>query len=225
MKKIITYVLLALSTSVAAFAQKDKQAKTILDEVSHKYQAYDAVKTDFTVIVQNPQAGVNETQTGTLLAKTKTNQYRLTIYTPAGSKAAPAQEIISDGKTLWTYTPKDKEVQVNDASNNADAMNPSQLFNLYQKGYKYIFTGEQKAAGKTLQVVELTPTDEKQSIFKIRLLVDKIKKQIYSALLFDKNGNRYTYTIRSFTSNASVAVATFTYNPKEHPGVEVVDLR
>ncbi|QJD94488.1 outer membrane lipoprotein carrier protein LolA [Mucilaginibacter robiniae] len=224
MKKIFTYLLLTVSAS-AAFAQKDKQAKTILDEVSHKYQAYDAVKTDFSVAVQNPQAGVNETQAGTLLARTKANQYRLTIFSPGGSKAAPAQEIISDGKTQWTYTPKDKEVQVNDASGHADAMNPSQLFNLYQKGYKYIYTGEQKVAGKALQVVELTPTDEKQSIFKIRLLIDKVKKQIYSALLFDKNGNRYTYTIRSFTPNASVAGSTFTYNPKEHPGVEVVDLR
>ena len=83
----------------------------------------------------------------------------------------------------------------------------------------------QSKGGKTYQSIELTPTDTKQSIFKVKLLIDKAKKQIYSAQLFDKNGSRYTYTVNSFIPNAPAAADSFIFDPKKHPGVEVVDLR
>ncbi|WP_345948006.1 MULTISPECIES: outer membrane lipoprotein carrier protein LolA [unclassified Mucilaginibacter] len=223
MKKIIAYILLLTATTTGAFAQKDAEAKTILNGVGQKYRSYNTVKSDFTITVQNPQAGVNETQSGTLLTQAKANKFKLTIY--GGAKGAVAQEIISDGKAQWTYMPKEKEVQVNDVNNNAEGMNPAQLFTMYEKGYKYIYTGLQKSGGKTYQAVELTPTDAKQNIFKVRLLIDKAKKQIYSAQLFDKNGNRYNYTIRSFTPNVAAGADVFTFNAKAHPGVDVVDLR
>jgi outer membrane lipoprotein-sorting protein len=223
MKKLIACAIL-IATGTTAFAQKDAEAKAILNGVSQKYHSYNTVKSDFSITVNNPQAGVNQTQTGTLLTQAKANKYKLTIYN-AGSKTAVAQEIISDGKTQWTYMPQQKEVQVNDMDNSAEGLNPAKLFTLYENGYKYIYTGLQKVGGKTYQAVELTPVDAKQNIFKIRLLIDKAKKQIYSAQLFDKNGSRYNYTIRSFTPNPTAPADAFTYNAKAHPGVEVVDLR
>lgn len=224
MKRIFACIILFTATAATAFAQKDADAKAILGQVGLKYKSYNTVKSDFVITIQNPQAGVNETQNGTLLTQTKANKYKLSIYTNA-AKTALAQEITSDGKTQWTYMPKEKEVQVGDVNNNPEGINPAQLFTLYEKGYKYIYTGLQKHAGQTYQVIELTPNDAKQNIFKIRLMIDKVKKQIYSAQLFDKNGNRYNYTIKTFTPNTPVTADTFTYNTKAHPGVEVVDLR
>ncbi len=224
MKKIFLYYILITATASTAFAQKDAEAKTILSQVSQKYRSYNSVKSDFTIAIQNPQAGVNEVQNGTLLTQSKANKYKFSVYS-AADKSTIAQEIVSDGKTQWTYMPKEKEVQVNDVNNNTGGMNPAQLFTLYEKGYKYIYNGLQKQAGKSYQVVELTPVDAKQSIYKIRLLIDKLKKQIYSAQLFDKNGNRYNYTVKNFTPNVTIAADTFTFNTKAHPGVEVVDLR
>ncbi|MBS7563471.1 outer membrane lipoprotein carrier protein LolA [Mucilaginibacter sp. Bleaf8] len=224
MKKLIFSMLLSAATVTGAFAQKDAAAGKILAQVSQKYRSYDAVKTDFTIGISNPQAGLNETQSGTLITKTKAGKYKLSVYAP-GNKTTPAQEIINDGKIQWTYVPKDKEVQVSDADNSASGLNPAQLFNLYQKGYKYLYTGDVKKAGKIYQGIELTPTDPKQTIFKIKLLIDKAKSQIYSAELYDKSGSRYNYNIRSFTPNVPAADNVFTFNPKAHPGVEVVDLR
>ncbi len=97
---------------------------------------------------------------------------------------------------------------------------------MYEHGYKYLYTGTQKINGKVYQVIDLSPEDDKKEYFKIRLLIDKLKKQIYSALfIFDKNGNKYNYTLRSFITNTPVMDNTFTFDAKEHPGVEVVDLR
>ncbi|QEM08624.1 MULTISPECIES: LolA family protein [Mucilaginibacter] len=225
MKKIIAYTILAISTYSTAFAQKDSQAKAILGEVSQKYRSYDVIKTDFTLSLNNQQANIKETQTGTLVSKAKSGKYRVTLYNSA-AKPEVDKEILSDGKSQWTYLKKDKEVQVSDADKNGDGLsNPAQIFTMYEKGFKYLYTGEQKIAGKTYQTIELTPEDDKKAIYKVKLTIDKVKKQIYSALLFDKNGNRYTYTVRTFTPNVPAADATFAWDAKGHPGVELVDLR
>jgi len=99
------------------------------------------------------------------------------------------------------------------------------VFTIYEHGYKYIYNGEVKIKGRTYQEIDLTPEDINKSFFKVRLEIDKAKKQIYSALIFDKNGNRYTYTLRSFVPNIQIPDNTFTFDPKAHKGVEVVDLR
>jgi len=223
MKKftLLAFILLAATYS---FAQKDVAAKAILSQVSAKYKQYDVIKTDFTFTLDNTQAGVKDTQNGTLISKSKSNKFKVTIYSP-GTKTEPAQEIISDGKTQWTYLKKDNEVQVNTPSTSGEGMNPSQIFTIYEHGYKYIYNGESKIAGKVYQEIDLTPEDMAKTFFKVRLQIDKVKKQIYSALIFDKNGNRYTYTLRTFTPNVKVADNTFSFDPKAHKGVEVVDLR
>ena len=226
MKKYILLLLPLLLSFQSLLAQKDADAQKILNGVSQKYRSYDAIKTEFMFTLDNPQAGIKDTQTGSLVARSKNNKFKVTIYgKTAGGKPVVAQEIISDGKNQWTYLKKDNEVQLNDADKSGDGMNPAQIFTIYEHGYKYLYTGEQKFAGKLCQVIDLSPTDTKKTIFKIRLFINKAQKQIYSALIFDKNGNKYNYTMRSFVANTAVPDNTFTFDPKAHPGVEVVDLR
>ena len=226
MKILFIYIILSFLSASYLYAQKDVQAKAILNVVSAKYRVYNVVKTDFVFTLDNQQAGVKDSQTGTLLAKSKSNKFKVTLYSPATSvNPIVAQEIISDGKTQWTYLKKDNEVQVSNADNSGEWFNPAQVFTIYEHGYKYIYNGELKIAGKAYQEIDLTPEDIKKSFFKVRLLIDKAKKQIYNALIFDKNGNKYTYTLRSFTGNVSVPESTFSFDVKTHTGVEVVDLR
>jgi len=57
------------------------------------------------------------------------------------------------------------------------------------------------------------------------LRIDKVNKQISNIVVNDKNGNVYTYLIKSFTPNVKVNDSLFSFDAKAHPGVEVVDLR
>lgn len=220
MRKVIIYTLLMLAGS-GAFAQKDAQAKSILSQLSAKYRSYKTIRTDFIFELDNSNA--RQVQNGTLVTSAP-GKYMVTLYNP-GSKNEAAQQIISNGKTQWTYLKAEKEVQVNNAAKSDDGLNPAMLFTIYEHGYKYIYTGDQKINGKLCQVIELSPEDAAQVFFKIRLMVDKAKKLIYSAILFDKSGSHYTYTLNSFMANVPVSDNTFTFDPKAHPGVEVVDLR
>ncbi|QHS56225.1 outer membrane lipoprotein carrier protein LolA [Mucilaginibacter sp. 14171R-50] len=223
MKKLFIYIVLSTLTVASAFAQKDNDAKLILNRLSKQYRTYDAVKTDFTLTIDNEQANVKQTQTGTLVSRSKVNKYKVTVYAPG--KKTVAQEIISDGKNQWTFLKDANEVQLNVADNSDEGFNPAKIFTIYEKGYKYIYTGQQKIAGRIYQVVDLTPEDGQKNYFKVRLLIDKVKNQLYSAQIFDKNGSKYTYTLRTFTPNYKVTDATFAFNKKAYPGVEVVDLR
>jgi outer membrane lipoprotein-sorting protein len=226
MRKILVYFVLATAAISSAFAQQDKDAaaKKILNQVSSKYRAYDVVKTDFSFAYEDRQEGTKDMQTGTLVSRSKSNKFRVTIYNPT-NKTMVDQEIISDGKSQWTYNKKDKEVELNEVDKSGEGFNPAQLFTIYEKGYKYVYNGDEKVDGKMCQVIDLTPEDSNKQFFKVRLSIDKIKKQIYSAVIFDKNGSRYTYVIRTFTPNVKVPESTFTFDKKDHPGVEVVDLR
>ncbi|MES2279769.1 MAG: outer membrane lipoprotein carrier protein LolA [Bacteroidota bacterium] len=223
MKRIIIYIITILFTA-QAHAQQDAQAKAILAQVSAKFRTMNTVKADFTFTLDNPQGGVKQTQNGTLIVNPKGNKFKVSLYDPA-NKTAVEQEIISDGKTQWSYVKANKEVEVNNAGKPGDELNPAQLFTLYEHGYKYIYTGDQKLNGKTCQVIDLSPEDANKNFFKIRLMIDKLKKQLYSATLFDKGGNKYTYTLNTITPNVKVTDDTFTFDKKAHPGVEVVDLR
>jgi outer membrane lipoprotein-sorting protein len=216
MKKTILSAFLIIGSVVSVWAQTDAKAKAILAEVSKKYRAYDVIKTDFTFTLDNPQAKIKESQTGTLYVKSKTNKYKIVM---------KGQDLISDGKTQWTYLKNEKEVQVNDVDNSPNALNPAKIFTIYEKGFKYLYSGETKVNGKTQHIIDLTPTDSKRSFFKVRLNIDKVSKQITNAVIFDKNGNRYTYQIRTFTPNVKVPESTFAFDARKYPGVSVEDLR
>lgn len=216
MRKILSSILLIVSLYSSVFAQTDPKAKAILAEVSKKYRTYKTIKSNFTFAVENKQAKVNEVQKGVLYVNAAANKYKVSM---------ADKDLISDGKTQWTYLKNDKEVQVSGAAGNDDALNPAKVFTMYENGFKYLYTGERKVGSKVYQMIDLSPIDTKKPYFKIRLSIDKVAKQIASVLIFDKNGSNYTYNITAFSPGAVVPESTFAFDAKKYPGVEVVDLR
>jgi outer membrane lipoprotein-sorting protein len=216
MKKLLIGALIIIGPGLTAFAQSEVKAKEILAEVSKKYRTYDVIKTEFSYTLENPQAKIKETQSGTLFVRSKVNKYKVIL---------KGQELISDGKNQWTYLKADKEVQLSEVDNSSDALNPAKIFTIYEKGFKSVYTNDTKLNGKTLHNIDLTPIDAKRSFFKVRLQIEKLSKQITNAVIFDKNGNKYTYTIKTFMPNVKVPESTFAFDSKLYPGVELVDLR
>ncbi len=216
MKKLLIGALIIIGSGLTAFAQSEVKAKEILAEVSKKYRTYDVIKTEFSYTLENPQAKIKETQSGILFVRSKVNKYKVIL---------KGQELISDGKNQWTYLKADKEVQLSEVDNSSDALNPAKIFTIYEKGFKSVYTNDTKLNGKTLHNIDLTPLDAKRSFFKVRLQIEKLSKQITNAVIFDKNGNKYTYTIKTFMPNVKVPESTFAFDSKLYPGVELVDLR
>lgn len=215
MRKGLIILVLGFLAFGTSYAQNDAKARAILAEVSKKFRSYDIVKADFTYSYTNQQANTKENQSGTLYVKSKLNKFKV---------ITPSQELISDGKSQWTYLKDDKEVQISEIDNSEDALNPARIFTIYERGFKYIFTGESKVGTKVYQNIELAPLATR-SFSKIKLRIDKQNKQISSFNIYDKNGNVYTYTVRLFTPNVKISESIFTFDNSKYPGVEIVDLR
>lgn len=215
MKKILALSLF-LAGFASAFAQNsDPEAKKVLDAVSAKFKTYNTVKADFSLKIENSAGKVQGEKKGT--AYMKGNQYKVVL---------TDQEIFCDAKNVWTYDKNSNEVQIDKFDASASSFTPQKIFtNFYDKDFLYKLNGEKQEGGKTLQEIELTPTDKSKAFFKILAVVDKVSKNIVSTKLFEKNGNRYIYTVTSFSPNVKLENGVFVFDAKKYPGVEVIDLQ
>jgi chaperone LolA len=216
MKKMYALVLLfAAFVSAQAQTKSDPEAKKILDAVSAKFRTFKSPQASFTYQVENAQGKVLSAKKGAV--NMKGNKYKVTM---------GGMEIFSDGRTSWNFDKSSNEVTVSGVDGSGSAMTPQKLFtNFYDKDFLYKLNGEKKVAGKSVQEIELTPTDKTKPFHKVYVLVDKATKTIYNARFLEKSGNRYSYTINSLNPNSTVSDAAFVFDKKKYPGVEVVDLR
>ncbi len=214
MKNLIVAVLLAFTLPSFAQTQTDKKADEILKALTKKYKAFTSVQADFSLVMTHPEQKTNETHKGSILSKGA--KYKLNINN---------QDIICDGKTVWTYLKESNEVQVNDLNTKEDAITPSNIFTMYEKGFVYKFVEEKAEVGKTYQFIDLMPVDKNKKFFKARLKIDKADKLLVSTIINNKDGSKATYSISKFTPNVVIADDQFSFNTAKYPKVEVVDLR
>jgi outer membrane lipoprotein-sorting protein len=89
----------------------------------------------------------------------------------------------------------------------------------------YKLNGDVKKDKKTLQEIELTPLDKTKTFFKVLVYIDKTNQSMVSTKVFQKTGDRYTYTITNLKKNTDLPDNLFVFDSKNYPKVEVVDLR
>jgi len=213
MKKLFLTFVSALVLQVS-FAQYDAAALETLDAMSKKYKAFTSFEANITSSMTNEVEGIKEEFKGKITVKG--DKFRLVM---------DEQEIINNGTTVWTYLPAAKEVNIDNYDPASEDINPSKIYEIYKKGYKYLRLGEKTEGGVVCEEIDLVPEKKDPQFFKIKMMIVKKDKSIQSWTMFDKSGNKYKYTISKFNPNVNVADAMFTFDPKKYPGVEVIDLR
>lgn len=217
MKKTLIPLFLALFFSAAVFSQtKDPKAKAVLDGVSQKYASIKGIKASFDFSYTDGSDSRIQTQSGEIAIKG--DKYHLKL---------PEQEIFNNGKTVWTYIVSDnyKEVTINNASDMEDELTPSSVYNIYQKGYNYKLVGEKTENGVVIQEIELTAEKANAPFKRVKLFVDKNKKDLISWEIYDDQGGIFKYRFKSVNTNAELADEYFTFNPQKYGKVEIIDLR
>ncbi|MBS1733535.1 MAG: outer membrane lipoprotein carrier protein LolA [Bacteroidetes bacterium] len=191
----------------------DPDAKKVLDAVSAKFKTYKSVQAKFLLKIENASGKNIGTKTGTVYMKG--TKYRISV---------TGQEIYCDGSNVWTYDKASKEVTINKIDPSANSITPQKLFtNFYDKDFLYKLNGNVSMNGKSMQEIELTPIDKTKPFHKVLLYIDK--SFISTTKIFEKTGNRYTYSTSGMNTNGNIPDATFVFDAKQYPGVEVVDLR
>lgn len=213
MKKLVFAALLMFAGTVS-YSQYDPKALEILEAMSKKYKAITAFEANLTSGMTNETEGVKEEFKGKITVKG--DKFRLLL---------DDQEIINNGTTVWTYLPSAKEVNIDNFDPGSDDVNPTKIFEMYKKGFKYLYLADKTEGGVVCEEIDLVPEKKDAQYFKIKMMIVKKDKSIQSWTMFDKAGNRYKYTITKFVPNIKVDDTFFTFDPKKYPGVEIIDLR
>ena len=198
-----TYLLvLILFLSVSLSAQKDKQAREILDKTTNALQQAGGIRATF-----------GGTGNGTLLLKG--NQFYLN---------SGGIQSWFDGKTQWSYLESSEEVNVsNPTPEELQTINPYALLSIYKNGYNYKYAGTKSRNGKQGFEVILTP-ENKQDITSITLFVSQTYQPLYIKVeQSNKSANEIIVT--SYQTNQPLDNVTFKFDKKKFPNAEVIDLR
>lgn len=199
MKTRILTLLLALFT-LGASAQN---AKAILDKTA-ALCTQGAVQAKFTA--KAPQG----TSSGTLVAQGN----KFTLQSGQAS-------IWFDGKTEWSLIPGSGEVNVTEpTAKEIASMNPMNFVRLYKSGYKLAA----KSSGSNYEV-HMTATSKSKAIKEMYVYVDQKTYKPKTIKMRTGAKGWTTITVSSFAQQGKKADSYFRFNAKDHPKVQVVDLR
>ncbi|WP_420577631.1 LolA family protein [Ekhidna sp.] len=208
MKKLII-ASLSLAILFQVHAQYDPEALAVLDAMSNKYKQIDAFKASFSQKLTNESAGLDETISGDIAVKG--DMYVLEV---AG------QKIFNDGTDIYTYNKEINEVTISPYDPEESEITLSNIYDIYKSGFKYVLA-EKQANGD--RVVELDPESRDKSYFKIKMTINS-KDELKSFTVFERTGNKYLYSINSFTPT-SLSDSYFSFDVSKYPNVEVIDFR
>lgn len=208
-KYIVSLVLLCLF-SVQAMAQT---AADIVDKAAAAYEKANGITASFDLHTRIDGQGA-ESFEGQIQMKGD----KFTLQTPD-------MHIWYDGKTQWVLVERNDEVNVTTPTGEElQTTNPVVLLRTYKKDYTASLTGESTASsGKTAYDVVLTPK-KKGDISKVELQIEKLSGYPTRIAVHMKTGTT-TIQISRMQTGVNQPDATFAFNPKDYPDVEIIDLR
>ena len=216
MKKILIGLLIL---PYLALAQQDPKATSILNEMSQVNNAYSSISATFEYTLNNQAAGVTDTREGSVALSKGKFHLNLGDY-----------KVNADGQVVWVTMTDLEEVQIYDYQEfkEDNDFDPSEIFSGYSKGFKAKYMESSSVGSSKVDVIDLYPEDpSKRSFSRIKLFIEQGSKHLKQAKVFGKDGNIYTYLVKTFKSNTDVSGVLKPFDQKalESAGFSVEDLR
>jgi chaperone LolA len=209
-KVLLLLFSLFLSTPLT-FAQE--KADDIVAKIRQTYEKLESLKGDFEQQYTWSLAGETQTLNGTLYLK-KGDRYRV---------ETPNQLIVTDGKTVWTYSQDKKQVIVDHLEKSKDNPLPRDLMLKYTREFKPKLLRSEKIGASDCYVLMLTPRDENAFVQTVTAWVDKSTWLALRIEQVDINDNKTVYLLKNAQRNAPLADDLFSL--KIPADAEIVDMR
>uniref|UniRef100_A0AB33IT26 LolA-like putative outer membrane lipoprotein chaperone n=2 Tax=unclassified Prevotella TaxID=2638335 RepID=A0AB33IT26_9BACT len=202
-KKIFTLLFLILVILGSLQAQTSAQTMQILNKAAAALNAKGGASANFSI-----SGGNIGKSSGTITIKK--NKF----------VAQSAQATIwYNGKTQWTYMKSSNEVNVTTPNEAKQAvMNPYAFVNIYKTGYNMSSTTQ----GNSYKI-HLTAQNAKRPLKELYLLINK-QTYVPSQVKVLQGKNWLTINITNFKKK-KISDSAFSFNSKEYPSAEVIDLR
>lgn len=200
---IITMCMAWFGISTSAAQKNDAAARKILDRTAKVIGRSGGASASFTM--NNASTG---TVSGTIAIKGNKFNARTSQMT-----------VWYNGKTQWTYMKKNNEVNVSTPTQaQQQMMNPYSFITMYKTGYKMSAT----TSGANDEV-HLVAQNKNKSIAEMYITINR-KTGVPSKVKMKHKGKWSTITVSNF-SPKNLSNAIFTFNSKDYPTAEVIDLR
>jgi outer membrane lipoprotein carrier protein len=209
-----SWVLLLLMSSSLAFSQQHEYSvKEITDKLQKRYDSLQDATARFTQHVKFGFSKIEQSFSGTLRMK-RPNRYRIeTEY----------QTLVTDGTTVWSYSPVNKQVLIDRYKETSDSFAPEQfLLNVPTNYFASLIQQERK--GETIWVaLKLVPKDDQSFIKSMKVWIEEGSWVVRKVEMLDVNDTEKTYDVQEIKINTGLKDVTFTFAAPT--GTEVVDLR
>lgn len=211
MKKFIVTLLMGICILPVMAQQND--AKEILDKTSETFRKAGGIKAEFEATVF---------QSGTLVGKAKGN-----IQAKDEKFVLNMNESVTwfDGKTQWTYMTENGEVNImTPTQEEIQELNPYAFLSVYKGAYNYKLGKKTMWKGQPVFEIILTSAN-KQKIAGVNLYIARKSYQPVYIEATLKDGTRNEIAINSYQTKQNYTDATFAFDAKKYPNVEIIDLR
>jgi outer membrane lipoprotein carrier protein len=213
-----TVVAILLGTGLCAVLfleglQAADSAQDIIEKVQEKYAEIKDATLHFSQEAKFNLSKAEYTSSGILYMK-KTNHYRI---------VTDDRTFVTDGKTVWSYTPANKQVLIDTYKEEPRSFSPERFLLSVPKDFYAAILSREKFEGKNVVVLKLTPKEDNTSMKSLKLWIDDAEWLLWKAEIVDMNDNITTYAVSDIQLNTAISDSTFSFVAP--PGVEVVDLR
>jgi chaperone LolA len=208
---LFAFCFLLFSFCPSLYAQDD--AGKIIAKVRSTYENLQSLTADFEKDYTWALAGETQTLAGKLYLK-KGDRYRI---------ETEVQTIVTDGKTVWTYSPEKSQVFVDRLEKSEENPLPRDLLVKYASEFKPKYLRSETLRGKDCHVVQLDARDEDAFARSVTVWVDKKNSVAVQIEQRDLNDNLTTYRLKNFALNPSINDQLFTFAIPEN--TEVIDWR
>ncbi|MGE5314017.1 MAG: outer membrane lipoprotein chaperone LolA [Acidobacteriota bacterium] len=213
MKTILCALLFAAASIAVA---QDVEPSEVLENVQKKYSDVNDAQAKFTQKVSFKYAKVEQSFNGTVKMK-KGNRYRV---------ESQQQTLVTDGKTVWLYTPSTKQVLIDSYKSDPRAFSPDRFLLGLPKNFQATLLNENASSVGADYVLKLAPKTNTEStkLFKsLKVWVAEKDWSVRKIEYVDMNDTRTVYTLSALQFDEGVPDGVFHFIPPA--GAQVVDLR
>jgi outer membrane lipoprotein carrier protein len=213
MRRVLGIVMMMLMIGVSSANVHGQNPKVILDKMSATYMAMAGFEIAFVQKVISESEVLDRFSGTAAVAKEKFMiKFR-------------DQHIYCNGPVLWTYLVESQELTITNFEPEETFINPTNIYDIYKEGFKYVFKRTENIDGAIVNVIELTSTDEDSDFTNIIMYINKDTSYLKAWDLIDYDGIKTSFEVSNFKPNQNYSSEFFEFDSKKNPVEHTEDYR
>ena len=204
---------LAAALTMPAILDAQISPRRIIRNVEDKLTSAKTVRVAFEEVYVWTMTGDEQAMEGILLME-ENDRFRV---------ITADQVIVSDGKTLWTYSESSHRVLIDRLDASEGAMLPRQILFQYTEDYQSRVSGEETVEGKPCHILTFTSETGDEFFPQVRVWVDQKEWIPWQVEQTDINENKTLYRLKAVEIGVELEEGTFSFPIPD--GAEVIDMR